>query len=249
MREARARINRPKQDWEPPLVEIRYADRHARTGPVIGLTLPEVVIGSCPERRAESTKWNTDVWLEFRGLLWKLPPRNRDMPENLPEGAAPALPLQRLQVSKKSAAPNFYVLGLDTAKCSTTPVCTVSTFVSRGFSRRFGVQHSDECRLRTMEALEADDVRRRGMFLERNAPSRPATNAALTVLERPAPPVTATYTVRGFSSSSTGGSQIPSGRSARGSRSPTMETGDDENAQHTRRQSSDLPPLEADAPK
>ena len=58
------------------------------------------------------------------------------MPENLPEGAAPALPLQRLQVSKKSAAPNFYVLGLDIAKCNTTTVCTVSTFVSRGFSRR-----------------------------------------------------------------------------------------------------------------
>ena len=71
MREARARINRPKQDWEPPLVEIRYADRHARTGPVIGLTLPEVVIGSCPERLAESTKWNTDVWLEFRGFAVK----------------------------------------------------------------------------------------------------------------------------------------------------------------------------------
>ena len=32
-----------------------------------------------------------------------------------------------------------------------------------------------------MEALEADNVSRRGMFLEKNAPIRPATNTALTV--------------------------------------------------------------------
>ena len=97
-REARARI-RPKQDWEPPLVEVRYADRHARTGLVIGVTSPGVVIGSCPKRPPDSTRWNTDVLL--RGLLWKLPLRSRDRPENLAEGAAPALPLQSLQVSKK----------------------------------------------------------------------------------------------------------------------------------------------------
>ena len=60
-REARARINRPKQHWEPPLVEVKYADRHARTGPVVGLTSPGVVIGSCPKRPPNSTRWNTDV--------------------------------------------------------------------------------------------------------------------------------------------------------------------------------------------
>ena len=119
--------------------------------------------------------------------------------------------------------------------------------MSRGV--KSSVQHSDECRLGTMEALEADSVSRRRMILEKNAPTRPATNTALTVLEPPAPPVTATHTVRGSSSSGAGGSQIPSGRSARGPRSPLMETGDDEDARHTRRQSSAVPPLEAAAPK
>ena len=74
-------------------------DRHARTGPVIGVTSPGVVIGSCPKRPPDSTRWNTDALL--RGLLWKLPLRSRDRPENRAEGAAPALPLQSLQVSKK----------------------------------------------------------------------------------------------------------------------------------------------------
>ena len=51
--------------------------------------------------------------------------------------------------------------------------------MSRGV--KSSVQHSDECRLGTMEALEADNVCRRVMFLEKNAPTRPATNTELTV--------------------------------------------------------------------
>ena len=64
--------------------------------------------------------------------------------------------------------------------------------MSRGV--KTSVKRSDECRLGTMEALEADNVSRRRMILEKNAPTRPATNTALTVLEPPAPRVTATHT-------------------------------------------------------
>ena len=59
------RINRPKQDCEPRLVEVRYVVHHARTGAVMGLTSAVVKIGSFRERFPESTSCGTsNGWCE-----------------------------------------------------------------------------------------------------------------------------------------------------------------------------------------
>ena len=72
VREARERIDRPKQDCEPRLIEVRYVGHHARTGAVIGLTPAGVKVGSCPKRFLENTRWGTGGWLELCSLLWML---------------------------------------------------------------------------------------------------------------------------------------------------------------------------------
>ena len=78
VREARERINRKKQDWEPRFVEVRDAVHCARTGVVVGLTFPK--------RFPENMRWSTDGCLELRRLPW-----NTNMPDNLADEVAPAL--------------------------------------------------------------------------------------------------------------------------------------------------------------
>ena len=46
----RREINRPKQDWEPRLVEVRHAGHHAQTGAVMGLSFEGVKVANCPKR-------------------------------------------------------------------------------------------------------------------------------------------------------------------------------------------------------
>ena len=142
----------PKQDWNHDPLQ---SDPRA----VIGLTLAGVKVGSCPKRFPENTMWSKDRWHELRGFQFELELRNRDMPDSLADEAAPSLALQRPEVFRGQAAPNFHVIKSDTAKNGATPGCKACSFVSRGATS--SVRLSDECRQRVMETLEADDEGRR----------------------------------------------------------------------------------------
>ena len=130
VRAAWERINIPKQDWEPRLIEVRKTDHHARTGAVIGLTSP-----------------GTDGRLGLRGLPSELQPRNRDTPDNLADEASPALALPRPEVLQGQSVRNFYMLKSDIARHGVAPGCP-SVFVRVQRSQE-AVEADDECRMST----------------------------------------------------------------------------------------------------
>ena len=143
----------------------------------------------------QSTRWGTDVWLELRGMPWDLQPKNRDVPGNFADEAAPTLELPRPEVVQGQAVSNFHALKSDTAKHGTTLGCKGCSFVCRS------VRHSDECRLGIMEAEE-----------DNRCPIRPAPEVAAGGGAAPsvAAPAAAVRTVGGAPSSSSAGGVQPS---------------------------------------
>ena len=203
VREVMYRINRPRRDWEPRVIEVRSLGHYARTRAVIGLI--SAGVGNFPGRFPEDTMWSMDGSCELRGLPWELQPNTRDMPNILADVMAP--PLRPKHVQGQSIR-NFYVLNSGIAMYVTTPDCRACTCVSSGV--KLSTQQSDKCRQKIVkEAQEYDEDRLRA-FLGTYVPSRPAPVLTGGGSAEPAVVETAEIPVRTFgaaSSSSSGGAQ------------------------------------------
>ena len=203
VREAVESINRPRQDWEPRVVEVGFAGH--RTGAVVGLTSAGVKVGKCPRRFPEDTRWSAGPWKELRGLLWEFQPKHRNMPDNLADEAALVLaPPPDKEVCKDIRYVTFTFL--DQALRSTGPHLVaerVRLFPEE--SSRASTPHSDECRQRIMEAVEEDGEDRMRAFLDRHVQRRLAP--VLTGGGSAEPAEIPVRTSGAASSSSSGGAQ------------------------------------------
>ena len=156
IKEAKERAGRPKRDWEPRMIPVRYVGHHARTGAVIGLTSQGVRIGQVARRLPAAERRSTDGWEDLKGLPWSLVPDERDAPVDLGEGAVfppvPAAP----EVDPQPR--NFYVRRAGVAKHGSTIGCPGCAHIGR--SDEGSVAHSQACRERTIIEVEKEDVGR-----------------------------------------------------------------------------------------
>ena len=214
VREAREKNQQTETCWEPRLIEVRHAGHQARTGAVIGRLQQASKVGSCPKR--ENTKWSTDGWLEMKGLPWELQGTYQTISRTKQRHRWQ----YRDQKSHRDNPLASFTCSIRTlASTAQRLVAKRVRFVFRG--AKSSVRHSDECRQRVMEAVEADGEGRMRTFLDKNAPRRTAPDIV---------------------GGGCGGA--PRSRSG-GARPSPMEAGSEERAQHKREQSGSSAPSAA----
>jgi len=165
IKEAKERAGRPKRDWEPRMIPVRYVGHHARTGAVIGLTSQGVRVGQVAKRLPTAERWSVDGWEDLRGLPWNLVPDERDAPIDIGEGGAvfPQVLIAEPEVDPQPR--NFYVRRADVAKHGSTIGCPGCAHIGR--SAKGSVAHSQACRARIMVEVEKEDADRIESFRER----------------------------------------------------------------------------------
>ena len=165
IKEAKERAGRPKRDWEPRMIAVRYVGHHARTGAVIGLTSQGVRVGQVAKRLPAAERWSTEGWEDLRGLPWSLAPDERDARVDLGEGGA-VLPPMRVADAEADPQPrNFHVRRADVAKHGSTIGCPGCAHIGR--SDKGSVAHSQACRARIMIEVEKEDAERIETFREK----------------------------------------------------------------------------------
>ena len=168
IKEAAERIGRPKRDWEPRLVEVRYMGHHARTGSIIGLSPEGVKIGSGVRRMPISERWNADGWHDLRGLPWDMKPGQREAPQSFADDVPPQEPhrMEAKPAEPKIETRDFYIKKADLEKYGYTPDCKgCRAMQQRGNNK--GYPHTQQCRARIVEAVRKDDEDRVKRFEER----------------------------------------------------------------------------------
>lgn len=179
IKEAKERAGRPKMDWEPRMVPVRYVGHHARTGAVVGLSADGVKVGQVAKRLPTSERWSFDGWEDIKGLPWDTNPDRREAPAELGEpGVALPAGAPAAAEDRPFEKRNFYVKKTDVAKYGTTVGCPGCAHVRSG--GQGARTHSKECRQRIMEKIETDDAERINAFREKmfgDAAQEPAVTA------------------------------------------------------------------------
>ena len=145
------------------MVAGRYVGHHARNGAVVILTDEGVRVGAGLKRMPEADRWSADGWYDLKGLPWSLKPVQRDLPMPAVDDAASAAglpPMVPRPEIKEAQRRGFYVKRTDVAKYGATVGCKACEAAVRGAPAPPGVAHTEACRRRIMEKVEADDEER-----------------------------------------------------------------------------------------